>query len=158
VALALATLAVLGLAVGPLLLPYKLFTVMSRSMEPSIPLGAEVLDISVPGRTLKEGDVITFDHPERPDERVTHRIVAVDRSAAAPVLTTKGDANGVADPWRLTAAGPTLKVVAAVPYAGFALSGVGSPTARLLLVGLVVIAAISYLFEFWRSGHLRRDA
>lgn len=74
--------------------------VTTGSMRPSINEGDIVL--SAPpedgGRDLADGTVITFADPVRPGGRLTHRIDGVNEDGS---YETKGDANAVADSYRV---------------------------------------------------------
>ena len=64
---------------------------------------------------------------------------------------TKGDANGVPDPWRIPARGRGWRYRFAVPYLGYAVGLIGSPLVRLaLLVGLALGSAGAVLAAIWR--------
>jgi signal peptidase I len=139
----------LALQVGPHLLPYRVFAVLSGSMEPNIPLGTEVIDEVIPGDSLRVGDVITYEHPRRPGEYITHRVVAVDRTGLSPIVTTRGDANAVPDPWKVPLEGSMLRVRLSIPLLGYLLGWLGSPFARLVLVGLVAAGAAVFVAELW---------
>jgi signal peptidase len=139
----------LALQVGPRVLPYRVFEVLSGSMTPTIPVGAEVIDRVVPGDSLRVGDVITYEHPERPGTYITHRVVGIDRTGLAPTLATRGDANGASDPWRVPLQGSMLRVVAHIPLLGYLLGYLGSPLARLAMVALVAAGALFFVAELW---------
>lgn len=142
---------VLVIAVGPLFLPYRVFTVLSGSMEPTIPVGAEVLDWPARAGGVREGDVITFQPPGRPaGTYVTHRVVGIDRTAAVPQLHTRGDANGAEDPWTLPANQSRLRVVVSVPLLGYAVNALASPVGRLLLIAVVAAFAVLYAVDLLR--------
>lgn len=140
---------VLVLQVGPRLLPYRVFDVLSGSMTPSIPVGAEVFDQVVPGDSLRIGDVITYEHPLHPGTYITHRLVGIDRAGASPFLTTRGDANGAADPWKVPLQPSMLRVALRVPWLGYLLGGLGGPFGRLVLVVLMAIAALVFVADMW---------
>ena len=152
VVLGLAVVLVLVLAVGPRFLPYETLTVLSGSMEPTIPVGSEIIDVSVPASTLRQGDVITFPRPGHPGELVTHRILRINLDSAVPIITTRGDANALADPEPLPASGHILRTVAHVPLAGYLVNGIAQPIGRLLLVAAIVLLAIYFVLDLWRGG------
>ncbi|WP_341359344.1 signal peptidase I [Georgenia sp. M64] len=124
--LALAVVAALALAmvVVPHLAGWVPLTILSGSMEPTIPTGSQVVVEPVRGEAataaLAPGDVVTvMPYPNDPT-LVTHRVVA--RAVAADgtvVLTTRGDANDAADPWPLTATQVRGVVRYHIPYAGY---------------------------------------
>ena len=147
-------LTVIGFSQGPRLAGYRLFIVRSGSMAPAIPTGSAVLVSAVPAGSLRVGDVITFDRAEdgRAPITVTHRIVEIVQPGPPPVFLTKGDANSSTDPGTVTFLGDGGKVVAFLPYAGYALNAVGHPTARLVLVGIpAVLLGASFIRDLWRG-------
>jgi signal peptidase len=151
VVLVVAVLVALALAAGPRFFHYHVFDVLSGSMSPAIPIGTAVVDGEVRADQLATGDVLTFPEPGRPGVYITHRIVAIDQNGAAVQVATKGDANGARDPWALPyAPGATaLRVVFAVPLAGYVLGFLGMPLGRVLLVAAVVLAAALFLADLW---------
>jgi len=118
-------------------------------MSPTIPVGAEVVDQVVSGDSLRVGDVTTYEHPLHPGTYITHRVVSIDRTAAAPFLTTRGDANAAADPWRVPLQRSMLRVALSIPLLGYLLGGLGSPFGHLLLVLMVVAGAVFFVAEMW---------
>ena len=84
---------------------YSLFRVVTGSMEPEIYAGEMIASKSVDIDTLDVGDVICFrsQSPQMLGRSITHRVIAKSRDAAGNVqLTTKGDANLVADEYYVT--------------------------------------------------------
>jgi signal peptidase I len=83
--------------------------------------------------------VITFLPPADAGftDLVTHRIVSVRVDEhGQPVFRTKGDANAVADPWRMKLQNPTQPVVAfTVPHAGHVFIALADRETRMALVG-----------------------
>ncbi|MEO8470194.1 MAG: signal peptidase I [Chloroflexota bacterium] len=121
--------------------------VLSGSMRPTVSPGDLAITEPVPIGSLRVGDVIAFTPPGavRP---VLHRIASLDGG----VITTKGDANTVADPWHLTAqGGPAYRLVFAVPYLGWL------PQMRVaLLIGAGLIAVLIALLEVRKGVGARR--
>ena len=151
VLLALLVLALLSLTVGPLVLPYKALTVLSGSMEPTIHVGAVVIDTPVSASDVKVGDIITFQRPDRQNELVTHRVIQIETGPnGQKQWITKGDANNVADAWRIPATGSGYKYDFSVPYIGWALAWMQTPLGRLLFL-IVPAAALGLLtlYELW---------
>jgi signal peptidase I len=121
-------------------------TVLSGSMRPTASPGDVAVTQAVPLSSLRVGDVIVF-YPPGETRAVMHRIA----SLANGVITTKGDANSVDDPWRLTLSGTTAyRMVAVVPFLGW-LTELQRPA--LLLAGLLVGLAI--LLELRREVRAR---
>ncbi|MCC3649343.1 signal peptidase I [Cytobacillus oceanisediminis] len=77
---------------------YQLKTVLSGSMEPTFQTGSVIAVkplSSEERKSLKEGDVITFQESE--EKLVTHRIIGVTTSGEHVMYGTKGDNNKTAD-------------------------------------------------------------
>lgn len=114
-------------------------TVTSGSMRPTFSPGDMAVTEGVPVGSLKVGDVIVFFPPGR-TQAVIHRIVSLDDG----VIQTRGDANSVDDPWRVTLTGSTAyRMVAVVPFIGW-LTQLQGPAliAAGLLVGLAVLVEL----------------
>lgn len=121
-------------------------TVLSGSMRPTVSPGDVAVTQAVPIGSVHVGDVIVFYPPGR-TEAVMHRVASLKDG----VITTKGDANPVADPWHVTLSGTTAyRMVAVVPFLGW-LTELQRPA--LLLAGLLVGLAI--LLELRREVRAR---
>lgn len=160
--LVLGLLAALALAivVVPRVMGWVPLTILSGSMEPTIPTGSQVVVEPVEGdedaQTLQIGDVVTFmPYPDDPT-LVTHRIVSRSVGTDGSVsFTTQGDANGAADPWELTATQLRGEVRYHVPYAGHVatlLDGNQKST------GIVAVAAILFGYAALQLVTAIRDA
>lgn len=109
----------------------RLATVLSNSMQPTFSAGDLIVTAPVATSSLRVGDVITFVPPDE-SRTLIHRI----SSLTDGVITTKGDANSVDDPWHITLAGSTsYRLVAVVPLLGW-LTELQRPA--LLLAGVLV--------------------
>lgn len=109
--------------------------VLSGSMRPTVSPGDLAITKPVPIGSLRVGDVIVFNPPGEA-RSVLHRIASLDGG----VITTKGDANSVPDPWRLTAQGGSVyRLVFVVPYLGW-LAQLRS--ALLIGAGLTVVLIV----------------
>lgn len=162
-----------AVAVGVATTAFKLIplAVTSGSMEPAVPVHSLIFVKEVAADDVRIGDIITFD-PPGPTTRVTHRVVARERSGSRWYFQTKGDANPTTDDWRrglpnperyrgdLTYGNePAIRHVATVPFAGW-ISVLGAVprlrTALVLtpfaLVGLALLTAI------WRGPRGPRGA
>ena len=156
---AVAVACLLALTVGPILLPYRVLTVYSGSMVPTIPVGSVVVDVPVNAADVQRGQIITFTRPDRTTELVTHRVIAVDTGPAGRFFITRGDANNVQDAWRVPAVGTGYLYKFNIPFLGFVLVWLQSPIGRLLF--LVIPAAalgLLTLYELWRPGRPREGA
>jgi signal peptidase I len=153
--LAVITVVVVGLlaiTIGPRVLPYQALVVRSGSMAPTIPTGSVVFYHKVAATQVKVGQVIVFDRPGQPSERVTHRVYKIATGSAGRYFITKGDANGVPDDWRVPAVGTGWVASFHVPFVGYVLADLQSTTARLLLllIPALLLGAIT-LYEIWRD-------
>lgn len=151
-AILLLAAAVALMTIGPRLLGYQALPVLTGSMAPAIPTGSLVVVTRVAAAEVGVGDVITFHHPQRPQEYVTHRVVAVEQSPAGRALTTKGDANAQPDAWKVVANESGYRYAFGVPHVGAAILAFASSPARLLLyaVPMIVLAMIA-LVRIWRD-------
>lgn len=89
--------------------PLRMLSVVSGSMEPSIPTGSIILII--PQSTYRDGDIITY---KLGNILVTHRIVY-----AKNYFLTKGDSNSQIDPETVSKDQIIGKVVIHIPYLGY---------------------------------------
>ena len=143
---------VLLLTVGPRFLPFQSFYIRTGSMRPGLPVGSLVVSTRESAAHLHVGDVITFERPGVPGDMVTHRIAAIENSPTGPVFVTKGDANGVADSWRVNAAGTGWKYAFSVPYLGYAVGYLQSGIAGIGARGaLIILATVAALWAIWRK-------
>lgn len=79
---------------------YTPVAVQTGSMAPTFPVHTLLFVHDVPVTDVRVGDVITFDPPGRVP-RTTHRVVARELHGGSWYFRTKGDANRVADDWRV---------------------------------------------------------
>ncbi|MFD8980237.1 hypothetical protein [Streptomyces sp. NPDC059564] len=105
---------------------YRYVPILTGSMEPGIAKGTLVITEPVPTREMAAGQVIVLMPPEpwTPSDGLptVHRIAGITHGLGGAVhMTTKGDANGSADPWRIDltdGAGEYARVVYQVPHLG----------------------------------------
>jgi signal peptidase len=132
---------------------FRPVAVYSGSMEPSLPVGSLAFVETVRADDLRPGDVVTFTHPYRPGELVTHRIVAIADGAQGRVYRTKGDANAAPDPWAIRLRDKAGRLAFEIPRAGYALAYLRTREARTSLVALMAALALAGLLRaIWRPG------
>ncbi len=147
-----------GLTILPALLGYQRYVITGISMTGSINKGSIAYDKIVPTSTLKVGDIITYTPPPgsiAPGEQVTHRIVGITKSPdGLTVYRTKGDFNKVEDPWTFHLNGAEqAKVVAHVPYAGYALALLAIRAVRMTVIGgIAALIALRVCISLWRDA------
>ena len=92
-------LIVVILACIPLTVPrvmgYQIYSVVTGSMEPEIPVGRMVYVKSIAPKELKEKDVVAFYGGRDTNAIITHRVV--NNNLISGQITTKGDANKTED-------------------------------------------------------------
>lgn len=114
--------AALGVLAGGLALyrgDVRLQVVTSGSMRPVVSPGDVAITRPIGIGELAVGDVIAF-FPPGEARPVLHRITSLEHVTAGPLITTRGDANSVDDPWQATLRGETAyRLVAVVPLVGF---------------------------------------
>jgi len=136
--------ALLALVVVPRLLGWAPLTVLTGSMEPTIPTGSQVVVAPVPDvETLEVGDVITVMPFPDDSTLVTHRIVGRTDTADGPSFTTQGDANDVVDAWEVTETQIRGEVRYWVPLAGYAATALSGHT-KAVGTGLIALALFGY--------------
>ncbi|MDP9440689.1 MAG: signal peptidase I [Actinomycetota bacterium] len=151
VLVALALVVLVGVGVAPAFGRYRVMTVLSASMRPSMAEGSLVFTTPTPAREVRVGDVITYQAPS--DGRVvTHRVVEVIEPGERPVIRTKGDAMTQPDPWLARLDGGTAwRMRAAVPFAGYAVNALRKgAVGQATTVVLPMFALASALAAIWR--------
>lgn len=130
----------------------QLLTVVSGSMQPTLPLGSLVVVVPRDADAVRVGDVITFSPPGDNTRTVTHRVVDVQGTGSGMQVHTRGDANPVADPWTLHfPTGRTWVVVADAPWVGRPWLWLAQPTHRqLVLVPAALLVTLMWLAAIWR--------
>jgi signal peptidase I len=110
---------------------HRYFIVQTPSMGRTAPVGTLVLDTPTAVAKLAVGDIISFHPPTSPKQVYTHRIVAIGADGG---ITTRGDINGVDDPWVVTQADLIGEVTTILPHVGWIIRAI-----PLLLVGSVFV-------------------
>ena len=115
--------------------------VLTGSMRPDYGPGAILLTEQVPTSSVRPGMIVLFVPPGEHVE-YAHRITSVTGSQDAPVITTKGDANKVGDPWHARLVAPTVdRVIGSVPAIGRVLVFLrGSGQVLLAVIGGLLAA------------------
>ena len=119
-------------SVLPIVGNYKVMTVLSGSMEPTIKTGAVV--IVKPEKEYKIGDIITFRSYGRNKPPITHRIYDVKINAGIPVYITKGDANNAPDGREVRKREIVGKMLFSIPYIGYAVEAAKKPVGFAFII------------------------
>lgn len=119
---------------------FRVMTVLSSSMEPTLPRGALIISLPEQLSSVQVGDIITFYPPDQ-QTLETHRILRVLKPGAQPVVQTKGDANAAPDPWKLQLlTTPVWKTHVAIPRVGYVIQWLRQPI--VLWLAILVLAGI----------------
>ena len=148
----LVVVSLVAITAGPRVLPYQALVVRSGSMSPTIPTGSVVFYRKIKAADVKVGQIIVFNRPGVPGERVTHRVYRVATGPTGRYFETKGDANAAPDDWRVPAVGTGWVATMHVQKLGYLLADLQSTTARLLLL-LIPALGLGFitLAEIWRD-------
>jgi signal peptidase len=149
--MALALIVLVGIGIGPLSGRYRVVTVLTGSMRPTLAPGAVAISTPEPLQHVSVGQIISFEAPTPGHPVETHRVIQVVKRGARPQVRTQGDANSSPDPWiaRL-ATGPVWVVRARVPGLGSAIHWLRTPWLHLVTVLLAPLCfALAALADIW---------
>jgi signal peptidase len=132
---------------------FKTDIIVGQSMEPTIPLYSVIVVEPVDPASIRVGDVITFQQPDEPDRRVTHRVQKIEHGKGGVLqFVTKGDNNEVRDPWRVTYEQQGYRVRTHVPHVGWIMIQAQTRLARLALVVVPVLLLLGQFLKWvWRD-------
>lgn len=127
----------------PSILGYRLYTVDSGSMSPTLKLGALTIVKEKEANEITKGDMITYRGSG--DSVVTHRVMDIENGGTS--FITKGDANETEDPMPLDSNKLIGKVVFSIPYIGFLLRLLKTKIGLIIIIVLMVIGIITHSLE-----------
>lgn len=137
-----------AVAVVPMTVGGKALTVLSGSMEPTLPLGSVVVVRPRPVAEITSGDVIAFIDRSRETgvaRTVTHRVIGVEQGPDGPTFRTKGDANEDPDA-HATAPADVIGVAwYHVPLVGWLREALTSPIGLLYAGGALLLLLAAHL-------------
>lgn len=140
---------------------YRLFSVVSDSMEPTIPTGNMIVDrVPTHVNEIDVGTVITFETEINGKTVVlTHRVVAVDTSGDFPLYTTRGDGEAVDDPFRT----PYGKVIGIFTgrqcgFFGYFFGFLQSTQGAITLMIIMFIVVLAWVVLYYISRQEQRNA
>ena len=125
----------------PRLLGIQSYTVLTGSMEPSIPVGSLIYAKYTEPQTLADGDVIVF-NDSNASIPVTHRVV--ENNTQEGQIITKGDANAQEDFAPISYYDVLGKVLLHIPVLGRFLAPLGTLTGK---IGMLAIIAAGLLLS-----------
>ncbi|OQB06338.1 MAG: Signal peptidase I W [bacterium ADurb.Bin212] len=132
----------------PLKNNYKVFSVMSGSMEPAIPVGS--LIFVQPSAIYAMGDIVTYAPSDLNNKKdtTTHRISGKELINGVVFYSTKGDANNTNDSVKIKQDQLVGKYIFKIPYLGYLLSFIKTLTGLVLIV---IIPATIIIYEEFRK-------
>lgn len=137
---ALLMVAFAGVSAAVFLLHLSLRPVLSGSMRPTFAPGAAIITRDIPVTKVRAGDIIVFEPPGYGGAAFAHRVVTVSGSSEHPVITTKGDANPIKDPWHVQLDDAKVpEVVGSIPDIGWVMNYVEQDGLHILLIAIIGI-------------------
>lgn len=135
------------------------YTVLTGSMEPTLPPGTVVVTRETPVADVRVGDVVTYQLESGRPTVATHRVRAVGVTLGGETrLVTQGDANAAADPEPVRP--EQLRGVQwyAVPLVGYPAMVVDADLRQVVVLGAVVLLLgyAGHSFAGSAAGALRR--
>ncbi len=152
-----AMMASVVIVIGPALLGFHRYVILTGSMTGTYDRGSIVFDRPVPVSSLKVGDPITYSPPHgyTSQQRVTHRIWWIGRGPGGErVFRTKGDANQKPDVWEFTLDQATQdRVLFHIPILGYLLIILSLRAFRIALIGLpALVIGMVILRGLWHEA------
>ena len=134
----------LVLACLPLTVPrvfgYQIYTVISGSMEPAIPVGSLLYIQKMEPEEVAEGEVVAYYGTSESGAIITHRVL--ENRVVMGELITKGDANQTQDMNPVPYDNFIGKVACTIPKAGKAAELFTSLEGKVLAAGVIAAAVL----------------
>lgn len=119
---------------------FKVLSVLSGSMEPTINTGSIVVIKSFSDYRI--GDIITFEKAGKNKIQTTHRIVEMQVNSGVPYYITKGDANDSADQTLVPKSIVQGKVLFSIPFVGYIVDFIKKPIGFILVIVVPLLLVI----------------
>ena len=139
----------------PRVFGYQLYTVVSGSMEPAIPVGSLLYIQSAQPENMVPDDVIAFYGGRDSTAVITHRVV--ENREFMGEFITKGDANEKEDMKPVSYDNFIGKVRLAIPAAGKAAQVFSDTPGKIAAAGLIVLAVFLHGAAWKLEGGEDRD-
>lgn len=126
---------------------FNSYIIVSPSMEPTIKVSDAIVIKREAARTLKVGDIITFNSsdPRYSGITITHRVVDIEKSQDGDLLfRTKGDNNNSVDMSYTKASDIYGKVILKIPKLGYVQYILSQSYGWLLFIVIPCLSVISY--------------
>ena len=148
------------LLVGVRLVGFRVFTVLSGSMEPTYHVGSLIYVKDVDYRQLKAGDVITFMLDE--NTVATHRIIQVVPDEDEPEVlryATKGDANDAPDGKLVHYKNVIGTPVFTIPKLGYVANYIQNPPGTYIAIsGAAILLLLMFLPDLFSEEEPKKTA
>src|SRR5260221_166635 len=128
------------------------YTVVSGSMEPTIPIGTLTFVSQTPFNSLQKGDIIAFTDPTDNNRIILHRIFSITQTTAGRTVQTKGDHNRYPDGWKLTPQMVKGKLFYTIPYVGSLSEWLKTPLGFGVMIGIPALLFIILSIMQIRKG------
>lgn len=137
----------------PKLLGYQIYSVLTSSMTPALPVGCAVYVRGCDPASLEPGDVVTYYKGSGTTLTETHRVVS--NNVDSQTLTTKGDANAGVDMYPVLYSQVLGVVTFSVPCLGAIAMGIQSPVG---IAVCIVIFALAFLLWALADKFKKRES
>lgn len=137
----------------PKLFGYQIYSVLTSSMTPALPVGCAVYVQECDAASLEPGDVVTYYKGSGTTLTETHRVVS--NNVDSQTLTTKGDANSGADMYPVLYSQVLGVVAFSVPCLGAIAMGIQSPVG---IAVCIVIFALAFLLWALADKFKKRES
>ncbi len=138
--LIVAVIVLCSLLVFPEFFGFRMYNVISGSMEPEIRVGSLIYVQSTEPEGIEEKDIIAFFSSVEDGSIITHRVVK--NGVVSGTFTTKGDANSSEDPTPVPYDNFIGKVVLTIPYLGEVLTIMTSFYGKIGAASLILLGAV----------------
>lgn len=127
---------------------FRLYNIVSGSMQPSLPVGSTILSEKVDPDSIKKGDIISF---RSGSMVISHRVYDIyKQSNNIMVFSTKGDANNSVDNTPVFENQIVGKVTKYVPYVGYALNYITTKNGMMTIIVIpMLIFAVFQIIGFF---------
>lgn len=135
----------------------RMYSVMSGSMEPKMPVGSMVVSKYASVEEIKVDDIITFSTGMG---NVTHRVVDIKRDGEYVAYITKGDANNTEDINPMPYANVKGVVILVIPFLGYLINFVRTGPGMLLIIIpalIIIVVELIKLIRFSKEEKAKAD-
>lgn len=142
----------------PMVLGAQSYTVLTGSMSPALEPGHLIAVRDTPIEAIDVGDIVTYQIESGEPAVATHRVVGVGVDGEGDrILTTRGDANDVADEEPVRDIQIRGILVYAIPVLGY-INVWATPVVKSLLITAIGVAAIGWGILVFAKDAFRRRA